>query len=75
MWLIMVGMDTVEPSKRGVLGVVIRERAESPEEQYDRLVRAEIFASFRRDCLLSRASTPAGSRQWQQMNLRRSAAL
>ncbi|CBN76998.1 conserved unknown protein [Ectocarpus siliculosus] len=40
MWLIMVGMDTVEPSSRGVLGVVIRERAESPEEQYDRLHRA-----------------------------------
>lgn len=39
MWLIMVGMDTVEPSSRGVLGVVIRERPESPEEQYDRLVR------------------------------------
>ncbi|CAM9884497.1 unnamed protein product [Pylaiella littoralis] len=40
MWLIMVGMDTVEPAARGILGVVIRERAESPEEQYDRLHRA-----------------------------------
>ncbi|CAN0179960.1 unnamed protein product, partial [Scytosiphon promiscuus] len=40
MWLIMVGMDTVEPVSRGVLGVVIRERGESPEEQYDRLHRA-----------------------------------
>lgn len=35
----MVGMDTVKPSSRGVLGVVILGREESPEEQYDRLVR------------------------------------
>eukprot|EP00903_Cladosiphon_okamuranus_P013541 g12613.t1 len=40
LWLIMVGMDTVEPSSRGVLGVVIHDREESPEEQYDRLHRA-----------------------------------
>ncbi|CAM9213348.1 unnamed protein product, partial [Hapterophycus canaliculatus] len=40
MWLVMVGMDTVAPASRGVLGVVIRERGESPEEQYDRLHRA-----------------------------------
>lgn len=42
LWLIMVGMDTMEPSSRGVLGVVIRDREESPEEQYDRLVRLRL---------------------------------
>lgn len=48
----MVGMDTVEPSSRGVLGVVIRERAESPEEQYDRLVSRFLLPSVGTDCCL-----------------------
>jgi len=48
MWLIMVGMDTVGPSSRGVLGVVIRERPESPEEQYDRLVRMGVESATNR---------------------------
>lgn len=38
MWLIMVGMDTADVHSRGILGVVMRKRVESPEEQYDRLV-------------------------------------
>lgn len=38
MWLIMVGMDTTGACSRGILSVVMRQRVESPEEQYDRLV-------------------------------------
>lgn len=38
LWLIMVDMDPAEASSRGVLGVLIRQQPESPEEQYDRLV-------------------------------------
>lgn len=35
----MVGMDPGEAKSRGVLGVMADQRPESPEEQYDRLVR------------------------------------
>lgn len=39
LWLIMVGMDPAEAKSRGILGVMADQRPESPEEQYDRLVR------------------------------------
>lgn len=35
----MVGMDPVDAKARGVLGVMSDQQTESPEEQYDRLVR------------------------------------
>lgn len=35
----MVGMDPTEAKSKGVLGVMAHQQPESPEEQYDRLVR------------------------------------
>lgn len=39
MWLIMVNMEPMGVSTSGLLSVVARNYPESPEEQYDRLVR------------------------------------
>lgn len=36
----MVGMDPTEAKSKGVLGVMADQQPESPEEQYDRLVRS-----------------------------------
>lgn len=39
MWLIMVSMEPMGVSTSGLLSVVARNYPESPEKQYDRLVR------------------------------------